>query len=333
MRNPTELYQGDVVLYCGPILREGYDEVSTILEGKASKREKICIVLVTLGGDPDAAYRIARAANHHYKTVEVLIPDVCKSAGTLLCIGANKLIFGDRGELGPLDIQLSKPDEMFDSMSGLDIIQALNALENQVLTSFRNYLLDIRRGSQIRTKTAADIAAKLADGFISPIAAKIDPITLGEHQRAMRIAYDYGERLDSMVQSLQEGALTALVSGYSSHGFVIDRKEAGQLFKHVEAPDETTTAIYQWARNTVCKLPTNRPPIVLDIDEAFAQTDKSNSQGKSSETQSTSDAGSSKDVTSANGKPKQKSAGNEQPDAEPNQARSRTRSARGKGKS
>lgn len=207
MDSQTRKYEGDVVLYCGPIVRDGYDQISSIFERKIQKGNKVCIVLVTYGGDPDAAYRIARAANHHYKEVEILIPDVCKSAGTLLCIGASKLIFGDRGELGPLDIQLSKPDEMFDSMSGLDIIQALNALENQVLASFRNYLINIRHGSQIRTKTAADIAAKLADGFIAPIAAKIDPITLGEHQRAMRIAYDYGERLNEMVKSLQDDAL------------------------------------------------------------------------------------------------------------------------------
>src|SRR5690606_3014909 len=118
----------------------------------------VCLVLITYGGDPDAAYRIARASNHHFKEVEILIPDICKSAGTLLCVGAKRLIFGDRGELGPLDIQLSKPDELHESMSGLDIIQAINALQNQVLDSFRTYLVDIRLGSRIRTKTAAEIA-------------------------------------------------------------------------------------------------------------------------------------------------------------------------------
>jgi hypothetical protein len=109
----------------------------------------------------------------------VLIPDVCKSAGTLVCVGAHELIIGDRGELGPLDIQISKPNEMFENMSGLDIIQALNALQNQVLNSFRSYLVDIRAGSKISTKMAAEIAANLAEGYIAPIAGKIDPLTLG----------------------------------------------------------------------------------------------------------------------------------------------------------
>lgn len=261
-------YNGDVFLYYGDISRVGYGAISDALEKRETKSEKACLILITYGGDPDAAYRIARACHHHYREFEILIPDVCKSAGTLLCVGANRLIFGDRGELGPLDIQLSKPDEMFESMSGLDIIQALNALENQVLSSFRSYLIDIRQGSRIRTSLAADIAAKLADGFIAPIAAKIDPVTLGEHQRAMQIAYDYGERLNKMSKSLETGALVKLVSSYPSHGFVIDRKEASGLFKHVSAPDGVTSPIYEWARGMLSRCPYPKIPAVMDVRDA-----------------------------------------------------------------
>lgn len=269
-------YPDDVFLYYGDIGRTGYNKVSDMLEGKVGRATRACLILVTYGGDPDAAYRIARAFHHYYRNLEILIPDICKSAGTLLCIGAKKLVFGDRGELGPLDIQLSKPDEMFESMSGLDIIQALNALENQVLSSFRSYLVDIRGGSRIRTSLAADIAAKLADGFVAPIAAKIDPITLGEHQRAMQIAYDYGERLNKMAGSLKNGALVQLVSSYPSHGFVIDRKEAADLFKCVESPGAETLPLYAWAREILSKCPYPKAPLVIDVKQ-FANPDQGSS--------------------------------------------------------
>lgn len=172
-----------------------------------------------------------------------------------MCIGAHKLIFGDRGELGPLDIQLSKPDEMFESMSGLNILQALNLLEEELLDSFRTYLLDICGGSGIKTKMAAEIATKMAEGLISPIAAKIDPITLGEHLRAMQIAINYGQRLDEKAKSLVPDALVSLVSSYPSHGFVIDRKEARKLFKNVDSPDKNTEMIYNWARGIIDRTP------------------------------------------------------------------------------
>lgn len=263
--SPSTGYDGTIFLYYGDISRVGYDFISAAFEVCDHKQHKVCLILITHGGDPDAAYRIARAANHHFDEVEILIPDLCKSAGTLLCVGAHKLIFGDRGELGPLDIQLSKPDEMFENMSGLDIIQAINALQNQALDAFRTYLIDIRAGSRIGTKMAAEIAAKLADGFVAPIAARIDPLTLGEHQRAMQIAYDYGERLSNMTNSLKEYALIRLISNYPCHGFVIDRKEAGELFCNVSAPDALTFSIYQWARSMLDRQSYPSVPIVMDV--------------------------------------------------------------------
>jgi ClpP class serine protease len=36
----------------------------------------------------------------------------CKSAGTLIALGANELAFGEHGELGPLDVQIAKRDEV-----------------------------------------------------------------------------------------------------------------------------------------------------------------------------------------------------------------------------
>lgn len=266
IKNALGKYKGDVFLYYGNISTSGYNLISSILENKSEKKDTVCLILITYGGDPDAAYRIARALNHYYQNVEILVPDVCKSAGTLLCIGAKKLIISDRGELGPLDIQLSKPDEMFESMSGLDIIQALNALEHQVLSSFRRYLVEIRGRNRLTTKMTADIAVKLVNDFIAPIAAKIDPMTLGSHQRAMQIAYAYGERLNEMSNSLQQDALTKLISNYPSHSFVIDRKESASLFNNVKKPDEETEQLDLWIRGLVKSTPMPDNVCVIDLE-------------------------------------------------------------------
>lgn len=266
----------DVYFYWGPISKSGYNDLSACIENQENLCDTACLILATYGGDPNAGYRIARALGHHYEKVKILIPDVCKSAGTLVCIGANELIFGDRGELGPLDIQLSKPDEMFENMSGLDILQALNALQNQVLNSFRAYLIDIRTGSQISTRMAAEIATHLAESYIAPIAGKIDPVTLGEHQRAVQIAYDYGERLSSKSNSLKHGALIKLVSSYPSHGFVIDRKEARELFQTVSSPKDEQTLLYQWARNIIENKTWPTEPVVIDLRSLFEPTRNKN---------------------------------------------------------
>jgi len=58
----------------------------------------------------------------------VLVSGPCKSAGTLLAIGANELAFTPYGELGPLDIQLTKVDKFQQQESGLMISDSLNMI-------------------------------------------------------------------------------------------------------------------------------------------------------------------------------------------------------------
>jgi hypothetical protein len=227
----------DLYLYAGPISRQGYVELTNVITARADKSKTATLVLVTTGGDPDAGYRIGRAMGHYYNEgFDVMVPDICKSAGTLVCLAANELIISDRGELGPLDIQLSKPDEMFENGSGLDIMQSLMALRDLNLETFKESLVDVKVSAGISTKIASEIATKLASGIVAPIASQIDPIRWGEHQRAIYIAHSYGNRLASKFKNLKPYTLDKLVSNYPSHGFVIDRKEAAELFQRVRGP-------------------------------------------------------------------------------------------------
>lgn len=240
------LEKTDTCIYIGTINRKGYNEISEALAKIDHRKENIFLCLVTFGGDPDAGYRIGRCLQHHYPGhVSVYAPSFCKSSGTLLSIAANHLIIGNSGELGPLDIQLRKMDEMGEQSSGLDIFKAVNFLEERVLTEFRSYVTEIKYGTGISTKFAADIAANLANSIINPIASQIDPSKIGEHQRAIGIAQAYGERLNEMTKSLEDGALDKLIGHYPSHGFVIDRKEAAKLFKTVYQPSINILQFFQ----------------------------------------------------------------------------------------
>lgn len=229
----------DLIAYSGPISREGYDQLCDVLS--TPRRSHCLFVLATLGGDAHAGFRIARALSHHYPKpgqIRVLVPHLCKSAGTLICIGAHELIIADCGELGPLDVQVQKPDELWQLASGLDIIRGLVYLRRQSLDTFREYLIDINEGSGLSTAIASEIASKLTIGMFTPIFAQIDPIKLGEMEAALAIATDYGVRLNERSHNLQGTlALQKLVVSYPSHNFAIDRKEARQLFVNVRPPE------------------------------------------------------------------------------------------------
>lgn len=149
MKNTTkeiDLGEYDFYFYIGPISMDGYYRLCSEIEKKQSK-PKVMLCLVTYGGDPDAGFRIGRALQHHYNgNVSIYIPNVCKSAGTLTIISAKQIIMNNQGELGPLDIQLRKDDELGVSNSGLDIFKTLDTLEERVNNEFNKYFVPLDLG-------------------------------------------------------------------------------------------------------------------------------------------------------------------------------------------
>ena len=210
------------------------------LVGKICARERrpnLLMILVTNGGDPDAAYRIARCIQNHYTKFTVCVSGICKSAGTLLLLGAHELAFSQHGELGPLDIQMEKKDDIWDSESGLTVMTALSALHENALEAFQHFMLALvlRSNGRITVRTASDISAKLTQAIFSPISEQIDPIHIGEVSRSMAIAREYGTRLMEKSKNSNNASetLKSLISDYPSHGFVIDKEEAAEKLKNV----------------------------------------------------------------------------------------------------
>lgn len=232
--NLTPAQRTDIIAYAGQVSSQGYDALCEALENKQA--DNALLVLATPGGDPHAGFRIARALQHTYGHFDALVPRYCKSAGTLIVIGARKLYLDDKSELGPLDVQVKKGDELVGLNSGLDIIQAVNYLQSQALNAFSQYLIELTQRAGLSTKVGSDIASKLTIGLFEPIAGQIDPMRLAEMQRALEIAHEYGARLAEKSNNLRANGLRDLIVGYPSHGFVIDRKEAKKLFIEVHRP-------------------------------------------------------------------------------------------------
>lgn len=224
----------DIYVYAGQINLAGYHAVCEQLKKRQS--DTALLVLGTPGGDPHAGFRIARAFQHAYGEFSLLVPRYCKSAGTLIAIGAKTIYMADMSELGPLDVQVKKSDELIGFNSGLDIIQAVNNLQQAAMNAFRSYLTELHSQARISTKIAADISTKLTAGLFEPIFAQIDPMRLAETQRAMEIAFAYGARLNERSNNLRANGLADIVTKYPSHGFVIDRKEARSIFIDVQEP-------------------------------------------------------------------------------------------------
>lgn len=294
----------DVYVYTGDVHRDGYLQLTNAIKQRkktSGLSDEVTFCVATYGGDPSAGYRIGRALQHNYGKINLLVVGPCKSAGTLIAIAADKLIIGDMGELGPLDIQLKKNDEIGEMSSGLAIMTALDALKERSISAFNSHLFSIKYENQISTKMSADIAAKLTEALITPMAAQIDPIKLGEHQRAMSIAITYGQRLSDRSKCLKDGALFKLIASYPSHGFVIDRKEARELFKEVESPSGAYEVLYEFFCEKIHagEIRAHGKPNVVDFT---SDPDEEEDEGKSGEAneQSTGDEDSQQNVAGPN---------------------------------
>ncbi len=246
------------------------------------RRENAILIVVTGGGDADVAYRIARCLQTRYKHVTAVISGQCKSAGTLLVIGAKEIAFSEHGELGPLDVQLRKADDLWAHTSGLTVMKAFDALQVQVEKAFTSLAVNIKTGSggSITFKTAADIASKLTGGMFSHVYQQIEVMHVGEAARAMSIASEYGERLNASANNLRDGALGILIAGYPSHSFVIDQEEARLLFKNVRGISDKERAVCDalggLSRNPASKLD---PVYYLSDPPATAGEAKDDTQG------------------------------------------------------
>ena len=199
-------YNADVFLYSGDIEDAIADQLITLAKRKG-RRPNVVLMLATRGGSPDAAFRIARCLQRQYKRFILYIYGTCKSAGTLISIGAGEIILSDFGEFGPLDIQLGKRDELAETVSGLNITQALTSLNTRATDCFRSMLIELRSGSrgQISTKLAAEIASNFSIGLHEKLYAQIDPAQLGSMERSINIASDYGKRLQSRTKNVKPG--------------------------------------------------------------------------------------------------------------------------------
>jgi hypothetical protein len=265
----------DMFSYSGRIYsNEVSDFISYILGRK--RHDNITLILTTYGGDAHAAYRLARSLQSFYTgKIRLLVIGPCKSAGTLVAICAHELAFGPFGELGPLDIQVNKKDDLLALGSGLDTFQALAILQASAFDAFEYYMLSILERSQgaISTATACEVASHLVSGLFAPIAAQIDPQKMGEMQRQIDIAKAYGERIGT--HNLKEDALDHLVQDYPSHSFIIDYREAGKLFTNVSwvsAPE--VTAIGALQRRGYCVLRPGDAILFADVSELSEEGSK-----------------------------------------------------------
>ena len=210
--------------------------------------DSLSVLLHSPGGDIDCAYRIIRAIRENAKHVEVLVPVWAKSAATLICVGADQILLGSTGEMGPLDVQLYNPGGGRQTRSGLETFQGLAQVQRYALETLGKLIEYFIEQERLNAPHCYERAEALFAAIVSPLYQQINPNELGElgrHQasseeyllRVMdRWSYADQEENDEEERKTEDIAWS-LVWDYPSHGFVIDIHEAKELKLRAERMD------------------------------------------------------------------------------------------------
>jgi hypothetical protein len=229
-----DLLQKDIWL-----LSEGPDWMLMpwIFQGFRNKKSEmkgrdVALILDSYGGISLAAYRIASLFQTHAASFTVLVPRIAKSAATLLALGADEIILGEDAELGPLDVQVQDYDVEEDRVSALDMVQAIEQLEESAIDVAMRMLKSLKHRTKKRVNLLLEPSLQFAAEVTKPLFEKIDSVSYSRHSRMLKEAEDYAVRLlvrrkFSRVEA--EAIARDLVKQYSTHEFVIDLEECKQL--------------------------------------------------------------------------------------------------------
>ena len=212
-----------VFVYSGAIDNRGYGHLIQSIQpsDKQPLRPNSIMLLTTLGGDAGYAYQIARLLQTISSSFYLCLPASCKSAGTLITLGASELFMTSVSELGPLDVQLRRKDEIGERRSGMVVRTALDGLADEVFKVYERVMLRIKQssGETISFEVASRIAASIATGVMRPVYAQINPEELGNDLRDLAVATEYGNRLVERSGNANTETVRRLVEDYPTHNF------------------------------------------------------------------------------------------------------------------
>ncbi len=283
-----------VFIYSGSIDGEGFGHLVGTMQPSDEQpmRRNAVLFLTTHGGNAGQAYRIARLLQTMTNQFYLCVPSVCKSAGTLIALGASEIFMPIASELGPLDVQLWRRDEIGQRRSGMVVRTALDGLAEETFKVFEQAMLRITMNSRqtIGFDVASRVASTIATGVMTPVYQQVNPETLGNDLRDLSIATAYGERLAEHGGNATREAVRRLVEDYPAHDFIIDREEARELFTSVNETTDEMDALIGTLNEIAYSV--QDPHFVRRADRLLIQ-ERADAHDDSASTETDADAGAS----------------------------------------
>ena len=209
------------------IAQDCIDPFVDLLE-RIGPTKRISLLLHTNGGHTLAAWRLVNLIRIFCDELEVLIPLKALSAGTLISIGADRVVMTKQAALGPIDPSVNNP---------LNPQASIGGQSKQVpvsVESVRGYLDAAREELNIKGEEALT-------SVLLNLTSHIHPLVLGEIFRTQaQIRFLAEKLLPRQVEDREKikSIIDFLCADSGSHDYAIDRREASDLGLNIEKPSD-----------------------------------------------------------------------------------------------
>lgn len=192
---------------------------------QACQGEKIDLFLYSTGGVTMAAWGIVSLIREFCKTFSVIVPFKAHSTATLICLGADEIVMGKLGQLGPVDPSVQMA---FNPPVAGRPGQVLPISVEEV-SSFFDLAKDARFLGLKSEAALGDVLKQLT--------AHVHPLALGSVYRATEQIRLISKRLLSTHMKYEDNGpeidriIGAVTKTLYSHDYIINRKEAKNELK------------------------------------------------------------------------------------------------------
>lgn len=212
----------------------GDDAVRPIYEHlrQLGRVPKLDVFIYSRGGAIDVPWRLVTALRQSSDEWNILIPFRANSAATLIALGADHIVLGRRGELGPIDPIMSIQRTIPQPGGGMAVLQ-----ENVSVEDVMAYTRFVRERAGLSDQAALATA-------LSKLTEKMDAVSVGNlyrtHSHIRNVArLMLQSRKDPSNEQVIGTIVETLAEKVYAHGHAVGLRDAEQIGLPVEAADET----------------------------------------------------------------------------------------------
>lgn len=162
-------FDADAISIYSPITTGLDSRLKTAIEAIITKKNRVLIILDTVGGLVEVVERMVTVLRYHYEEVIFVIPDKAMSAGTVFAMSGDRILMNYFSVLGPIDPQIFKDGKFVPALSYLDMYEELLVKsQNKTITTAEFAMLNKFDLGELHTfQQARDLSIDLLEKWLS----------------------------------------------------------------------------------------------------------------------------------------------------------------------